>query len=188
MVTFQNLVFGTVYVPCVLSDLKDFKVPNQWILTGWITGLVYQIFTHSLQGLFPWLLSVLLPILILFPLYAFRVLGAGDIKLISVAFGIYGIFAGFQQFIYIGIAGAIGALCEMLLKKQLLSRLAFFGNYVRELYSGIVSGEGSLKRRIISSAKVMDSYYDSKRDGYKPAMHFTVYIGIGILLWEVAGL
>lgn len=188
MIAFQNLIFGTVYVPCVLSDIRNYKVPNRWILTGWITGLVYQIFNCSLKSLFPWFLSVLLPIFILFPLYAFRVLGAGDIKLISVAFGIYGIFAGLQQFIYIGIVGAVGALCEMILKRQLFTRLAFFVNYVRRFCSGIVSGSGNCKSRILTSIKDMDRYYDRKRDGYAPALHFTVYIGIGILLWEVTGL
>lgn len=185
MITFQNLLFGTVYVPCVLSDIRDYKVPNRWILTGWLTGLVHQIFTYSVQGLFLWIISVLLPILILFPLYAFRVLGAGDIKLISVAFGIYGAFAGFRQLVFIGIAGAAGAFLEMLLKKQLISRFVFFGNYVRRFYMGILAGEGGFGERILGSMKSMDRYYDSKRDGYAPALHFTVYIGIGILLWEV---
>lgn len=187
MLTFQNLLFGTIYVPCVLGDICDYKVPNQWILAGWLTGLVYRIFTGSWQGLFLWLAGILLPVLILFPLYAFKVLGAGDIKLLSVSFGIYGISAGLCQLIYIGVSGAIGALYVMLRKKQLSVRLAYFKNYAFRFYAGVLSEKGSCISRILSSVKKTGRYYDKERDGCAPAMHFTVFTGLGIILWEVLG-
>lgn len=188
MITFQNLLFGTVYVPCVLGDIKDYRVPNQWILAGWLIGLSYQIYIFHLKGFSLWFVSVLIPILILFPLYALKVLGAGDVKLLSVAFGIYGSSTGFSQLIYIGVLSGAGALFHLLIKKQLRSRFLWLGNYVREVYAGIVMGEGNLKNKVISSIKNQGAYYDKQRDGFEPAMHFTVFIGLGILLWEVVGL
>lgn len=185
MLVFQNLLFGTVYVPCILCDLKNYRVPNQWILTGWLTGLLYQFNVGRFGGLSLWFVSVLAPVLILFPLYVFRMLGAGDIKLISVAFGIYGYSAGFHQLVYIGITGAAGALLHMLLKRQLLYRLAYFKNYVRAFYLGLTGSTEAPVKRVISSMKNIGKYYDRKRDGYDFVIHFTVFIGLGILLWEV---
>lgn len=59
------------------TDIKSFKIPNKLNLTFIIIGLLF----NSLMGNFKYSIIGLLFPMILFPLFALRMIGAGDIKL-----------------------------------------------------------------------------------------------------------
>lgn len=67
-----------------LLDLKEDRIPNGWLLTGTLLGLVEWMLSSGLKGFCAGLLSALLPFLLLFPFFLFRMIGAGDIKLLML--------------------------------------------------------------------------------------------------------
>ena len=62
-----------------ITDIKGFKIKNKVVLPTIILGLIYGLicngFLDSIHGM-------LIP-LVLFPLYALRMLGAGDVKALA---------------------------------------------------------------------------------------------------------
>ena len=85
----QFLLFLSAGALC--CDLFLQKVPNLWIFLGILLGFSYQIFQNGFFGLLFSLKNFFLPILILFPLFIFHAMGAGDLKL----FGTLGIFLNY---------------------------------------------------------------------------------------------
>lgn len=65
-------------------DYKTFRIPNRLNYTGWLLGITYSWLKYGLWGIGHSILWIVAPILILFLLFFFKVLGAGDIKLFSV--------------------------------------------------------------------------------------------------------
>lgn len=66
----------------IYYDFRTDKVPNRLILTGYLTGAVLSV--HAPPDLIHFIVSALWPIVLLYPLFLIRGLGAGDIKLFSV--------------------------------------------------------------------------------------------------------
>ena len=68
-----------------VTDLLFDKIYNEWILIGAAAGLSYAVWQGGGDGLIRALLSMAVPIVLLYPLFMIGGLGAGDIKLIAVA-------------------------------------------------------------------------------------------------------
>ncbi|MCC6095054.1 MAG: A24 family peptidase [Eubacterium sp.] len=67
-----------------MLDLKEERIPNGWLLTGLMLGMAEQVLLPGGRALRTDLLSVLIPFLLLFPFFLFRMIGAGDIKLLML--------------------------------------------------------------------------------------------------------
>ena len=74
----------------VCMDFLMEKVVNSFVCLGLAVGLSYQIQVGRLSGVAAYMLGIALPFFLLLPLFAFRMLGAGDIKLFCVLGGILG--------------------------------------------------------------------------------------------------
>lgn len=72
-------LMGAVYV-----DVKTDRVPNQYILLGYLTGIYWNFQNYGIKGIITFLVNALWPIVLLYILFCIRAVGAGDIKLISV--------------------------------------------------------------------------------------------------------
>ena len=87
--------FCTV-LPVVISamavwmDFRDTSVDNGWILFSFVTGFLIQITERGLKGGVIFLTGVAVPVILLGILFVFRMLGAGDIKLLCALGGIMG--------------------------------------------------------------------------------------------------
>ena len=62
-------------------DLRYQRIPNKLCLITLLLGLIINITLSSLVGLGQALSGIALALVILLPAYAFRLLGAGDVKL-----------------------------------------------------------------------------------------------------------
>lgn len=71
------------------TDITTRRVPNWLVLIGLIAGLVIQ-FLFSFGSVFMWGSGLLVGLTLLLPPYIFRVMGAGDVKLM----GMVGSFLG----------------------------------------------------------------------------------------------
>lgn len=72
-----------VSIIAVWFDIRTYRVSNKFNLMICICGILYSCIFYGLIGLRGSLMGMLLPIVGLFILFAFGVLGAGDIKLFA---------------------------------------------------------------------------------------------------------
>ncbi|MDE6686471.1 MAG: A24 family peptidase [Lachnospiraceae bacterium] len=80
-------------VLAVILDLRTYRIPNVLTMAGMAVGVIYQLYRAGPPGMFGAVKDLIGSILILFPLYIIRCLGAGDIKLLSVVT----VFLGWKQ-------------------------------------------------------------------------------------------
>lgn len=114
---------GYILILVVLSvavyyDSRSFKIPNWLSYTSWGVGIIYSFVVAGLKGLFFSLVWILIPIAILFLLFCFGYLGAGDIKLYSFIGSI--IFSGVIKVIIISMS-LCGIYALFLIVKKLVS-------------------------------------------------------------------
>lgn len=145
-------------------DLVQEKVDNRLICLGFCFSFILNIFSFGTYGLWIFFSGMLLPLFSLLPLFYFRMIGGGDIKLLAVL----GSFLGYPK--------VLGLLLSSLLTGGILSAafLIFCGN---------------LKERI---SYFINYFYDYektgirkhyRRNGLEPEnFHFTVPIYVGVIL------
>lgn len=82
----QFLIWIMILVMIIVAthfDIKSGKIPNSFNLTFGIIGITTAIWLAGEKGLLNSLAGIVIPVIILMPLFTLRVIGAGDIKLIS---------------------------------------------------------------------------------------------------------
>lgn len=89
----KGLLLAVLMVFALKNDIKNYRIPNKLNLLFLLAGLVLNIVIGSVKSSFG---GIVFP-LILFPLFALRMMGAGDIKL----FCAMGAIVGFPQIINI---------------------------------------------------------------------------------------
>lgn len=150
----------------VCMDLKNEKISNMWILFGWCTGLIYQIFLKG-PGRIPYFLyGSAMPVMFLFILFSARMLGAGDIKLLSVIGGLMGPFTVFKCILYSFLCGAVLSAAILIFCGGLKNRFQYFFSYFQQCFQ--------LKKRIP---------YRLEGRNRPEHLHFSVAILMGVLLW-----
>lgn len=71
----------------VVADFREARISNRLIASGLIWGLAFRVIGEGSAGIVHYLVNVSIPVILLFLLFQMRALGAGDIKLFSVAGG-----------------------------------------------------------------------------------------------------
>jgi prepilin peptidase CpaA len=115
------------------TDTKAYKIKNNVIVLFLLTGLIINYVYLGVNGIQIWFIGFIVPFIVLFILFVVRMIGAGDIKLISAIGGILGIEFLINASIYIITVAAIIAIIKMIRHKQFRSRLVYFYNYVLDI-------------------------------------------------------
>lgn len=149
----------------VISDVIISKVKNRIIIFGLASGLFFQIGILGIKGIGIFILGIGLPVIILFILFLFRVMGAGDIKLLSVVGGFLGPIAVFKCIIITFFFGAVFAFIKILIKQNLLYRLQYLAKYSAEF----------------RKSKKIKPYYIPE-EGMDFVIHLTIPIFLGVTL------
>ncbi len=118
----------------VIWDLKTKRIPNHLILIGLLAGCLAQIVRFGISGVLFFLSGSLLPIILLAILYFFRMLGAGDIKLLAVIGGFLGSSSGIRCLVYAFLFGALYSFILLIRRNLLKKRLCYFFAYIRNFY------------------------------------------------------
>lgn len=155
-----------VLVLAALEDFTRYQVSNRLIIAGWITGMIFSFCNNDLAGIISWCLNVTVSILLLFFLFRFKMLGAGDIKLLSVISGFMGISLAIEVFEVAVIIGGVFSVVKCIRYGYLINRLSYFRQYISEL----------LSKRCIRA------YYVKKRDGDTVVIPFSVAIGLAFFI------
>lgn len=149
----------------VLMDFLMEKVINSFICLGLAVGLGYQILIRGCAGITVFVPGILVPVLLLLPLFYFRMLGAGDIKVFSVLGGILGYPAILEVMFCSFLLGAVLSFAFLISCGNLRERFSYFFNYLYQYYE---TGE----------------LYSYTQQGKRPEnFHFTVPILLGVMLY-----
>ena len=110
-----------------ITDIKGFKIKNKVVLPtiiiGLINGIICNNFLDSVYGM-------LIP-LVLFPLYALKMLGAGDIKALCAIGTVLGFKLSVMTMLLTFISGGVIALGFMLFNKNFAERFKNLFNYLK---------------------------------------------------------
>lgn len=82
--TWYALLFLTALGGAACMDVSGGRIANGWILGALCTAAAGRILLTGPAGILPALPGILLPPVLFFPLFRRRMLGGGDIKLLSV--------------------------------------------------------------------------------------------------------
>lgn len=158
------------------QDIKMARIPNWWIAFG----AVCFVTTHFIRGpsgelmgfgreTVGFLFRITVFVIVLFPLFLFRVMGAGDIKVMTLMGGYLGIFQGFTAIFYGLAASAVWSLLYMIHKNILKKRIKYFLGYLSQfLRTGQIT-----------------PYYKADRDGTEAAFCFVPFLWWGFCIWIV---
>lgn len=151
----------------VLTDLLWMKISNTWILFGWILGLVSQVITYGMMGVLYFVAAAAAPIFLLWFLFVFGMLGAGDIKLLSAICGLTGVKGGMLCLLYTVLIGGVLALISIILHGNLKERFTYLSAYVL---------------RTAGFKKIEPYRKDGRR---KENMYFSIAIFLGVLFFSI---
>ena len=116
----------------LLCDLATEKVPNPLILSGLGAGLIWQLMENRLGGAAGFLAGASIPTVLLGGLYLFRMIGAGDIKLLAALGGFLGTSGSFRCLILSVLIGGACAGVLVVIRKNFQSRMLYLGRYLGE--------------------------------------------------------
>ena len=126
---------------CAVSDLRFGKIPNALIAAGLLCASLGSVMLPLTSGQ-GWMLIVqnvlltlsgtMLPVLMAWFLFRFRMIGAGDIKLLSMAGAFLGPCRAFRCVILSFLAGGVISAWLMFRRKNMFRRFSFLFCYLKE--------------------------------------------------------
>lgn len=168
---FDSCIVIVLSLTAVFMDLAYEKVDNQFILFGLLLGAGYQIWFSGLRGLAVFLAGTGIPFLFLYVLFFFRMIGSGDIKLLSVLGGLIGPVAIAKCILCSFIFGAVISVFVLCVCGNIAERLNYFMNYIRRLL---------VEKDIILAEGVVPYYVRGKR---MENIHFTIPIFMSMVVY-----
>ena len=167
----QHCLVLAVATGAVWMDLKTCRIANGWILTAWGAGLSTQLFRYGTAGAGIFLFGILLPVVLLYFLFYFHMMGAGDIKLLSAVGGFLGAPAVLKCIALSFLFGAIISIGIFLTCGNFTQRLTKFFFYFQTYFQE--------KKHKKTTEPV--PYFDGKWG--LECIHFSVPVLMGVLLW-----
>jgi prepilin peptidase CpaA len=163
--TLQGLFALLPALAAVCFDTDCGRIPNALVVPTLLFGLFFQVMNRGAPGILFFLGGAVFPFILLFPLFIFRMLGAGDIKLLMAVGGI----CGLPSILYILLtalsAGAILSFFLMLAGTGFRPRFRYFLTYISNVF---ISGKAIPYRK----------------EGIRPEnFHFSVPILAGVILY-----
>lgn len=116
-------------------DIRYRRIPNWLALAGVALGFVLRAWIGGAPGLATAGWGFGLALLVYFPLYLLRGMGAGDVKLMAAVGALAGAGYWFWIFVFAAVGGALAGLLLAAAKGRLASTLWNTGFIVRELAS-----------------------------------------------------
>lgn len=161
-------------------DVRTHKIPNWWLLAGMGLGLI-QMMIQSGCGIFSWdclritgkfIGALFLTAALGFPIFLFRMAGAGDVKTAALICGYLGMSEGCQVIGTAAVLGALWALLKLIGSRKLFVRIVFFFRYLA---------------RTMESGQILP-YYIPQRDGGEGVIPLGACFFLGMALWMVKSL
>ncbi|MDP4094486.1 MAG: A24 family peptidase [Bacillota bacterium] len=144
-----------------LSDVFKNRIKNSITFGFSVLGMLTNLIISGFNGLASSVLGWLFPVVLLFILYALRMLGAGDIKFFSAVGAIAGWHFVIPAIIYSFVFGGIEGLFILVFDKNASNRFNVFYTYVKSCFLSL-------------SLMEYEGFNKSGRDGTFPFMYAAV--------------
>jgi prepilin peptidase CpaA len=148
----------------LVSDLRTYKIKNFITYTFMLVGFTANSSLEGLKGMMFSLQGIILPAVCLVVLYMMRIIGAGDIKLLSAIGAVMG--AGFVSYatLYSFLCGGFVALALILIRRNGIERLKHLFVYIKSCF---------ISMELLEYANFED------KDGSK--FHFSIAVASGTI-------
>ncbi len=163
------IVLAVILAAAVTGDILRCRISNTIVAAGLAAGFLINFLAEGSSGLVKSTLGALLPVLLLFILFALRMLGAGDIKLFCAVGAIMGAEFTAYAAAFSFLAGGIIALTVMLARGNVRRRFAFVAAYLKTVF--------------LTQSFVPYTEFDDKADGAK--FRFSPAIAAGCCIQAV---
>ncbi len=114
-------------------DFKRDRIYNGWILFGILAGLIFHMQEGGWYGVCSAVIPMLIPFVLLYPIYKIGALGAGDIKLFMAS----GSFLTTEQLVRViavsFMIAALFSLMKMISEKNCKERIQYLLSYLLEM-------------------------------------------------------
>lgn len=117
----------------VIGDLSKMRISNLLILSGLISGIFYRMICLGERHYLLLVLGILFPVILFFPLFLLRAMGAGDIKLMAVTGAFFTIRENLKCIVIAILLGGVIALIKLLFYKNLRQRFQYMFTYMRNV-------------------------------------------------------
>jgi prepilin peptidase CpaA len=117
----------------IITDYRKYRIKNKSVLVFLLMGLVINGTTAWPIGLLDSALGMLVP-LVLFPLFALKMLGAGDIKAFCAIGALVGLRMSVYTVLFAFVAGGVIAAGFMVFRKNAVERMKQFGRYMMQCF------------------------------------------------------
>ena len=131
-----QLLLFLIVVPSALYDLKERRVPNFVTFTGLATAFALNIFLYRMPGLWFSLKGLGIAMLIYFPLFMLRGMGAGDVKLMAAIGAAAGWMNWLGIFFLTAMFGGVSALVLIAMRGRARKTLENVSLMVNSLLHG----------------------------------------------------
>lgn len=137
-------ILFALLVTAAIHDVRTYKIPNWLTMGGAAFGLAYSLFVpFPMHGGLLWALGGLaLGLALMLPLYAMKVMGAGDVKLMAMAGSFLGLHEIFFAVIATFIVGGVLALGFALSRGVLRNMLGNVKQLVQAMTVSVFAGPG----------------------------------------------
>lgn len=129
----QLLLVSVIILTAAITDLRTRKIPNWLTLSSVPLGLALGFVFGGLQGLAYAFGAMLLALVIYFPLYALRAMGAGDAKLMAAIATFIGPMMWLHLFFAASLLGGLVAILFTAAKGEFRNTLAKSVQILRQL-------------------------------------------------------
>ncbi len=147
------------------TDLRRTRVDNAWLLLWLTVSLAIRLRGPGPPAIQTGLSGLLLPVLLLFPFFYFRMLGAGDIKTLAVLGSMMGPGTVLKALFWTFLIGAVLSVLTFLIYGGFRERVSYFLTYVKQYFQ---TGQRTPYLRAGVQAE---------------SLHMTVPVFLAALLW-----
>lgn len=105
------------------TDIKENKIKNKHLCLFLILGLILSIIYGGIDGIKDSILGIIVPFVLLFLFFAFRMFGAGDIKLYCTIGSIMGLKFILNNIIYSFLLAGVIIILKLIFSKKLFKVL-----------------------------------------------------------------
>lgn len=120
----MNIIVLVIFtLIAAVSDIKRRKITNKLIIYMIVIGVISRFIENQMTGIMEFGLRFIITIVVLLMPFAYKLLGAGDVKLIASIAGYVGVKGIIAISVYFSVAGAIYAALILIQAKFRQSEL-----------------------------------------------------------------
>lgn len=132
----SDLILPAILIAAMYSDIKTHRISNRLILLGIIMCLLQAVGSGQSFKVLQVIKDLSIPVIVLYLLFLIRVIGAGDVKLLSLISGFMGIWFFFKVVLISFVIGAVWSLILLIQKKAFWQNMSVALNYAFDLVKG----------------------------------------------------